>query len=302
MKKIAYIVGAGLLGLSSCLASTSSQSKLDEKMIEVQKKMITANKNYSIKSIEIINKKAVDDKWKMYTFDISLIDNRNKKPLKTPMVVFTDGKYETNSLMNMETGIRFETQEKIRLQNIKKRADKLTIKTFEKSFKLDDKYYNKEHLISGELNAKNKVVIISDPLCIACINMFPSVYKSLKSKKDVAVFYYHYPLKMLHPTAETVSKAMMLAKQDGIKDIELKVYKANFNKLFDVYKMKDNQVALDTFNTTFKTNYSISDINNHSVDLDMEIGKDIRLKGTPSVVFNGEIYEARKKLSKFLVK
>ncbi len=301
-KLLVTALGISLFGLSACFASTSDLTKFDKKIIEVQKKMISSNPNYSVKQINILKKKSIDNKWKMYTFDISLIDQRNKKEFKTPMIIFTDGKYETNSLMNIETGERFETAEKIRLQQESKSGEELAREKFEKSFKLNPKYYNKEHLISGNLNAKNKVVIVSDPLCIACISMFPSMYDSLKNKKDFALFYYHFPLKRLHPTAETISKAIVLAKKDGIKEVELKVYQANFDSIYNVYKTKDKQVALNAFNKVFNTNYSLSDVNKISVDKDMKIGKEIKLRGTPSVIFNGEIYKSRAKLAKAMIK
>jgi hypothetical protein len=295
---IATTLGAVLLSLSSCYASSVELTSFDKKIIEVQRKMIATNPNFNIKNISIINKKSIDDKWKMYTFDISLIEKKNKKEFNTPMVIFTDGIYETNSLMNIETGVRYENEEKTRLQRSNKSKETLSRETFEKSFRLDSKYYNKEHLISGSMDAKNKVVIISDPLCVACISMFPSVFKGLKDKKDFALFYYHYPLRSLHPTAETISMAMDLAKSSGIKDIELKVYEANFDKLYNVYKVKDKQVALSAFNKVLGTNYTLEDVNKHSVLEDMKIGSDIRLQGTPSIIFNGEIYKSREKLIK----
>jgi protein-disulfide isomerase len=40
---------------------------------------------------------------------------------------------------------------------------------FEKKFLLDEKYYTDERLIAGSKNAKDKVAVFSDPLCVACL-------------------------------------------------------------------------------------------------------------------------------------
>jgi hypothetical protein len=300
-KKLLVVACLSLLGISSCLAS-SELSNFDKKMIDVQKKMIAQNKNFKVESVKILRKKDIDDKWKMYTFDIALTNLREKKKFNTPMIIFTDGKYETNSLMNIDTGIRYEREEKARLNEASKSEADVEREAFEKSFTLDEKYYDKEHLIVGSIDAKNKVVIVSDPLCVACIRSFPAMYNSIKNKSDFALFYYHFPLKRLHPTAETISIAMKLAKNDGIKDVEVKVYEANFENFYDVYKTKDKQLALDSFNKIFKTSYTISDISNSSVDEDIKIGGVIRLTGTPSVIFNGSIYKSRAKLAEAMKK
>lgn len=302
-KKILKIaIGVGLLSSSLCFASTNELTSFDKKMIDVQKKMISQNKNFKVNDIKILRVKDIDSKWKMYTFDIALTNIGEKKDFNTPMIIFTDGKYETNSLMNIDTGIRYEAAEKARLSQASRSRADVEREAFEKSFKLDEKYYDKEHLITGDINAKNKVVIVSDPLCVACISTFPAIYNSLKNKSDFALFYYHFPLKRLHPTAETISIAMELAKKDGIKDVEIRVYEANFDKLYDVYKTKDKHLALDTFNKVFKTSYTMNDINSNSVDEDMKIGEAIQLRGTPSVIYNGGIYQSRAKLSEAMGK
>jgi len=166
----------------------------------------------------------------------------------------------------------------------------------------DEKYYNKEHLISGKMDAKNKVVLISDPLCVACISMFPSMFEKIKGKKDFALFYYHFPLSSLHPTAETISKAMILAKRDGVKDIEKKVYDANFDKIYNVYKESDNKKALNYFNKTINTSYTLEDLKDISIKEDAQLANDIKLRDTPTVIFNGSLYDSRIKLSEALSK
>ncbi len=297
MKKILLsIVGAGLISSSTCFAESSVSGNFDKEMINVQKKMISKNKKFSVDDVKIIEKKKIDKRWQMFTFDIALTEKKNNSKFNTPMIIFTDGTYQTNSLMNISTGVRYEDEERARMQKANQTKEEKEKFAFESTFVLDKKYYNKEHLISGDMNAKNKVVLISDPLCVACISTFPSMYNQIKNKKDYAFFYYHFPLKGLHPTAETISKAMVVAKKAGIKEVELKTYEANFSKIYDVYREKDNAIALQHFNKALGTKITMAQLDSVSVDDDMKIGQDVKLTGTPTVVFNGSLKNSRNKL------
>jgi|GEM_PF-782207 len=306
--KYLILIGA-LAALSGCGALTNVEpakkevvntKAFDARMIKIQHDMVSKNKNFSVDNITIIKKKKIDDIWKMYTFNLKITDVKTKGKFQTPMIIFTDGKYETNSLTNMATGERYEVIEQQRMKRESKSTQEVQRDAFEKNFTLNSKWYDSEHLLLGKANAKNKVVFISDPLCIACIGSFPRIYDSLKGKKDFALYYYHYPLKGLHPTAEIVSKAMTKAKQDGIRDVELRVYKANLDNYYDVYKIKDNNVALKNFNKIFKTNYKVSDLVSISVSEDMKIGQEVKLRGTPTVVFNGKLKDSRQRLTEAL--
>jgi hypothetical protein len=285
---------------ASAVFSSVSAAKLtefDKKMIAVEKKMISANKRFSVDKILIDKKKKIDNRWTMYVFSLNISDKQTNQKSKAPMIIFTDGVYQTNSLMNIKTGKRYETDEKIRLEGERREAKNKEREKFEKSFVLDKSYYNKKHLIAGSMDAKNKIVMISDPLCVACIGSFPSIYNEVKKRKDFALFYYHFPLQRLHPTAMTISKAMELAKEQGIKDIEKKVLFADLSKIYDVYKERDPKVALKAFNKVVGTNYTLDDIKDISIKEDMKIASDIHLQGTPTIIFNGELYKSREKLA-----
>ncbi len=173
----------------------------------------------------------------------------------------------------------------------------------EKKFTLNPKYYNKEHLLLGYLNAKNKVLVISDPLCIACIKTFPPIYngieKAIQDGKSIALFYYHYPLKM-HPTAPTIAKAIKLATKNGYKDVVKKILFSNFDEEYDVYKSKDNKNALKEFNKIIGTKYTLDDLKNISLTDGVEIAKSVKLNGTPTILVNGKLYNSRQKLQKLL--
>jgi len=87
-----------------------------------------------------------------------------------------------------------------------------------------------------------------------------------------------------------VSKAMVVAKQKGIKNIEEKVYTANFNKYFTV-KETDVKIILDGFNKIFKTNITLDEINKTAlqdeINNDIKMGEDVMVQGTPTIFVNG---------------
>lgn len=297
LRKVFLVGMAASVAFSVCNADVKL-SGFDKKMIKVEKKMVSSNKRFNVNRVAIDKKKKIDKRWTMYVFRLDIQDTVTKQKSSAPMIIFTDGIYQTNSLMNIKTGKRYETEEKIRLRNKKDKARRAERTKFEKSFVLNKQYYNKQHLIAGSMDAKNKIIMISDPLCVACIGSFPAIYNAVKSKKDYALFYYHFPLQRLHPTAMTISKAMEYAKEHGIKDVVKKVMFADLGKSYDVYKERDPKRALKAFNKIMGTNYTLEQIKDISINNDMKIGKDVHLQGTPTIIFNGELYKSREKLAK----
>lgn len=295
----------GLLLASSLSAANIYNSAADIRITDIQKKILKNNKRYTLSKISIEKKKELGNSWNMYVFNMDVINNDSKKAFSTPMIVFTNGIYQTNSLLNLKTFERYEITELKSIQQSIKINEQKAKNSWEQRFKLPKKYYDKEHLIAGDINAKNKVLILSDPLCVACIGRAPNLIKSIKKRKDTALFYYHFPLINLHPTSLTIARAMNLAREDGVKDVELKIYKANFMKFYDVYKSKDNKKALEIFNKVMGTNYTMKDVerdkNIKQVERDMKLGGIVKLSGTPTIIFNGSLYQAQKKLSQLFM-
>lgn len=305
VKKTASIVIAIFLG-SGLYAGEKYNSASDIRITDVQKKILKRNKNYSLDKISIKKKKNIGGAWNMYVFDLSVVKNDSKQKFSTPMIVFTDGQYQTNSLMNIDTFQRYEISELELLKESMRTKEQKSRDLWEQSFILPKKYYNKEHLIVGDINAKNKILVLSDPLCVACIARVPNLIKSVKNSKDTALFYYDFPLVNMHPTSLTIVSAMHLARIDGIKDVEIKIYKANFTKLYNVYSSKDNAAALKYFNSVMGTKYSMKEISRDKivdyVEEDMKLGVVVKLKETPTILVNGSLYNVQQKLSHLFAK
>ena len=142
----------------------------------------------------------------------------NKQPLQSEinsvMSLFSNGEFVAPELIDLKTGNSL----KLLLQP-----------------KLSDNFYSPNHLIEGNKDAENKIVIFSDPLCPFCIDYVPEVIKHVKkNKEEIALYYYHFPLSKIHPAADTLVKAMDVAKKKGIKDVELKVYETDWETYFKI--------------------------------------------------------------------
>jgi thiol:disulfide interchange protein DsbC len=284
-----------LLTLSTSLYSMSTT---DKNIIEYQTQVIKHNPAYDLHSLKLEKKEPLDTNgaWNAYKLQLDITQKSDNKRFKAPMIVFSNGKYITNDLIDMTTGQRYGEAEQRAIAEDKRKA-------FEKSFTLPNSYYKKDRLIAGNHNAKNKVVVFSDPLCVYCIQSVPTIIKGIKNRKDVALYYYDFPLDM-HPTAKTVIQAMIKAKEDGIKDVELQVYEANYENFYNVYREKDPKAAIDAFNEIFDTEYTVQSVNTKSINKHMQediiSGIEANVQGTPSVNFNGSFLNSREKLNSFL--
>jgi protein-disulfide isomerase len=265
MKLLSLSVATLVLG-STLFAS----AEVDKKVIDFEKKRFSQNQGITLKKIDISKKETLSVKgWYGYVLKVQA-DVPGRGLVAVDDMVFSNGDAFTMELINMKTGKSFK---------------ELLMP------KVTSAYYKKDHLIAGNENAKNKIVVFSDPLCPACKQALPAIINIVKEKsEDIALYYYHFPLLSIHPAADTISKAMVIAKQKGIKDIEAKVYAANFSEYFTA-RDTDVRIILDGFNKTFKTNIKLSEIGNENVinevSADVRMGEEVMVQGTPTLFVNG---------------
>ena len=277
------------LTIISLLSSGLIANKTDDNVLKYEKsrikKAITRVKG-KINSIEQVLKKDLkNDGWYGYVFNID-IEIQGKKIVQKD-TLFAKGNLIAPELINTKT----------------KRSFKDLMYP-----KLSKKYFSKEHLIAGDYNAKHTLVIFSDPLCPICIDEVPFIMKDIMKKSNkIALYYYHMPLDM-HPTSKMLSKASMIAKEQGIKDVDYRVYNTNFPEKykFDAYGDKNNQKILNFFNKEFGTNITMKQINskkyNDKIKYDLKMAGDAFVNGTPTLFFDGQIDKTRTKYEKFLNK
>jgi thiol:disulfide interchange protein DsbC len=264
MNKFSTILSISVLLTSALYASS------DEDIISFEQKRIAQNPNVKIKSVKINTKKELPLKgWSGYILDVEA--NVQGKDINAKDILFSDGKYISLELIDSETG--------------KSLKDFVTPN-------LTDKYYDKSKIIAGNPNAKDKLVIFSDPLCPFCKDFVPEVIKYVNKNSDsIALYYYHFPLTGLHPAAGPMSKIIEVAKEKGMKDVELKVYEKDWEPYFTV-KSTDEKVILDAFNKEFKTSIKLEEISAKKItdilEKDLAMGEEIMVSGTPTIFVNGE--------------
>ncbi len=299
------LVGICILA-NTCLLANSVPSQTTT-VLDYNKKTIEKNKSYQLVSQDVKKEEPLGEKsdWVAYTLDLEVLDKTSNKTIKTPYFLFSNGQFITTSMVDMKTGIlygaeiiRKAQEEKMQSQN-KERAD------FENSFILDSKHYTDDRLIAGNKNAKTKVVVFSDPLCVYCIKMAPQIIEDIKARDDIALYYFNFPLDSIHPTSRVVMQAIELAKKQGVKDAEYLVYKANLEKFYDVYRTTDSKIALDAVNKILSTKIKIDELEKDA-DINARLQEDImialgaKIQGTPAVLFNGSYIQSREKLTQFL--
>ncbi len=269
------------------LLSTSvfADSQSDQKVISFEtkkiKSLVKRNPAVELYSMDMVLKKEIKEGWTGYAFNLDL--EANGKRVNQKHYVFSNGDMMAPDLIDMET----------------KRSYKDIMYPV-----LTKEFFTKEHLIAGNPDAKHTLVLFSDPLCPICLDEVPFVMKKIIDNPDnIALYYYHLPLDM-HPTAKTLSKASMIAREQGIKNVDYKVYSKNFGNMIDAYRETDHQKVLDLFNKEFGTNITMAQINEKKYEeklkYDMDMADKAFVNGTPTIFFDGEVDKRRDKYEKYL--
>lgn len=262
MKKFSKILSLSFLLSASLFAS-------DDVVLEFEKNRVAQNPNVKVNDIKINTKKELPlAGWNGYILDVQA--NVQGKDINAKDILFSDGKYIALELIDAKTG--------------KSLKDLVTPN-------LSEKYHNKSKLIAGNHNAKDKIVIFSDPLCPFCIDYVPDVIKYVNKNSDkIALYYYHFPLTTLHPAAAPLSKMIEIAKHKGLKDVELRTYQIDWEPYFNS-KSTDEKKILEAFNKEFKTDIKIEEITskevNESLQKDIALGEEVMVQGTPTIFING---------------
>ncbi len=225
-----------------------------------------------VKSLEA---KDAKNNWYAYVLKVKAkVKTKGKKQdLTQKMIWFSNGTIITQDFIDMDTGD--------------------SLKDDYPSF--EDEYYKKENLIYGNADAKHKVAIFSDPLCPFCKRFVPKAIKEMKKQPEkFAIYYYHFPLAVLHPAAPTLTKAAIVAEEQGVKDVVLKLYTVKID-----YKETDVKKILKAFNKTMKTDITTKDLESSKVKaqvaFDEKVADEAMVGGTPTIFFDGKLDKSKKK-------
>ena len=256
------------------VSSIFANAQIDKKALDYAKKKFSTNDRVQIKEISIGMKKEFEEGWYGYILEIGAqVDGRN---VRAKDVIFTNGTLVSSELINISNNNSYK--------DIMKPL-------------LSEKYYNPKHLIAGNANAKHKIVVFSDPLCPFCIEYVPELIKDVKKNPNTfALYYYHFPLLRLHPDANVITKAMHIATTQGVKDVTLKTYTAQFYEHLKANKNPD-QAVLNVFNNALGTKITLAQINDpmvhKAISYDVMMGEEAMVEGTPTVFFDGAYDKSR---------
>ncbi len=267
------------------LLSASLMAATDAEVVSFLKKGIGGNPNVSNLKIDVNGKQnlAAMSGWKAYfvTIEADVKQGSDLRHINQNGTYFVNGNVIAPELVNLKTGERYNDT---------------VAPTFNSAF------YSKVNRISGEANALHKVAIFSDPLCPFCRKYVPEALAYMaKYPKTFALYYYHLPLAALHPASVTLTKAAIVADQNGVHNAVLSLYKVDINP-----NEKDDQKILDAFNKTFGTKVSVAEIRRPSVvkqfEFDQKAAQSVMVAGTPTVFFDGQKDPSKNKYKEIKVK
>ena len=140
-----------ILSLSVILSASLFAN--DSTVVDFEKKRVAQNPNVKVKDVKVNTKKDLPlAGWNGYILDVEAIVQ--EKSLKVKDILFSNGDYIALDLIDAKTG--------------KSLKDLVTPN-------LTSNYYDKTKLIAGNHNAKDKIVVFSDPLCPFCMEYIPEV-------------------------------------------------------------------------------------------------------------------------------
>lgn len=253
------------------ILSSSLLNANDAQVISFLKKGIGANPNIISLDIKIVEKVDLERPldWQAYVVQLDGVARMGSKtqPISQRSIYFVGDGLVTAELYDLKTGEKLNA-------------------SISPEFKA--KYYDESHLLFGDKNAAHKAVIFSDPLCPFCRTFVPKALAYMKQyPKTFAVYYYHFPLRSLHPAAIPLVKAAFAAEKQGQKSVVEGLYKVNVDG-----REKDMQKILDAFNTAQGTKITLADISKDEIqkhlDHDMAVAQEHLVNGTPTLFFDGK--------------
>ncbi len=271
-----------LLSSSVIYAKSAQELKVEKNIVSYVKRAINVNKEFQLKDIRVRQSKEIAKLpgWKVYFLDIDLAMMKKKGEIMTVHdKIFSNGTFIVRDFINI-----------INKASLK---DKIAAD-------LDSSFYKPSRLLYGNANAKNKIVAFSDPICPFCQGYMPKLIKAAKENPDkIALYYYHFPLTMLHKEAPTVVKAILVAEKQGVKNVVEKVYAAKFALDTD-----DDKKILAAFNKAVGTHITEADIMKQDIlshySEDIEDAGKVMISGTPTIYVNGKKDFSRNKYKELI--
>lgn len=274
---------------SSTIAVTAilNAGMSESELTDFFKQFIVKNPAVEVVNTKIIEKQKIPNGkgWEVYLTKMNLEvkgevkGKETVKEISVPQTVFSKGDLVTPVLMNIKTGHNY-------------------INDFKPT--MLDSFYDKEHLLFGNKDAKHKIVIFSDPQCPFCQEIVPEIIKSVRRfPKTFVLYYYHMPLLRIHPVSEILTRIMVVAHNRGDKDAIVKLYslkiapnETNVDKVIEAVKKHSGFVVTKAEIDDKKVKDIIAGDEASAVDM--------MVTGTPTVYFDGKWDKNRDKYKSFM--
>jgi len=162
--------------------------------------------------------------------------------------------------------------------------------------------YDKKHLLVGDVNAKHKVLVMSDPFCPFCQEIVPKLIETVqKNPKLFALYYYHLPLLRIHPASGITTKAMHIFQERG----QIGKLKQCYHLLVSE-KEKNPKVILNAIAKRTGIHFTEKELNDVKIqeafEFDKAMKKRLMVTGTPTIFIDGIWDPSRFKYKEYLLK
>lgn len=181
----------------------------NKQLVKYVKRNIVKNPQVEVKGVTVIETTTHKDLpgWNIVLATMDL--NYQKKDIHVPETMFIKDGLITGHLVNLKTGRDYRNEIKPTVP---------------------DNMYNDAHLLFGNKDAKHKIIVFSDPMCPFCQEVVPEIMKAAKDNPEkIALYYYHLPLKRIHPVSPTLTRIMHAAQKEGKMDVVEKMYSLKIN-------------------------------------------------------------------------
>ncbi len=162
--------------------------------------------------------------------------------------------------------------------------------------------YNREHLLAGNVNARHKILLISDPFCPFCQEIVPPLITAVQQHPNLfALYSYQLPLIRIHPASEVVTKVMVLLHHEG----RVEDYKKMYHLLVSE-KEKNEHVLLKAIEKKIGRKFTHRDLMKPEIKktlaFDKAMKKRLLVTGTPTIFIDGVWDSTRMAYKKYIKK
>jgi len=265
--------------ITTLALSANSEVPTKQDILKYIKRNVVRNPMVKVNKLDIIESKT-DSRipgWNIIFSTMNL--TFQKKNINAPIILFSHNNLITSELYDIKSG-----------------------KSYSKEIKptVPKELYNDEHLIMGNKNAKHKILAFSDPQCPFCQDVMPDIFKAVKEHPDTfALYYYHLPLKRLHPVSDTLTKVMQVAQNDGKMDMFTNMYKLKVN----IRETNEDKI-LNVIDKQFGYKLTKEQINDKKVldalAADENASARMMVSGTPTIYLDGKWDRMRDGYEKYI--